>query len=100
MDNHSFQKLPELLERESSARMASEAARAAGTIAYQDTIFGMQASFKETTEDLNATIGQLNETIGVLLEENRLLRGQKKNSGNSSVSPSKDENRQHRTSSL
>lgn len=100
MDNHNFQKLLELLERESSALISCEGARAAQAIAYQDTISGMQASFEETIKDLNATIGQLNETIGVLLEENRLLKGPKKNSGNSSIPPSKDENRAPRTSSL
>ena len=89
MDHHNFQKLLELLERESCARIASEAARAAEHTAFQKTI-----------SDLNTTIGQLNKTIGTLLEENRLLKGPKKNSGNSSVPPSKDENRPPRTSSL
>lgn len=89
MDNHNFQKLLELLERESSARIASETARAAENKAFQQTI-----------ADLNTTIGQLNQTIGTLLQENRLLKGPKKNSGNSSVPPSKDENRPRRTNSL
>lgn len=89
MDNHNFQKLLGLLERESSARIASEAARAAE-----------HTSFQQTIADLNTTIEQLNKTIGTLLEENRLLKGPKKNSGNSSVPPSKDENRPRRTNSL
>ncbi|MCS3556571.1 MULTISPECIES: hypothetical protein [unclassified Sphingobacterium] len=55
MDNHSFQKLPELLERESSARIASEVARAAENTAFQQTI-----------ADLNTTIGHLNITKGTL----------------------------------
>src|SRR5690606_13465724 len=89
MEHHNFQKLLELLERESCARIASEAARAAEHTAFQRTI-----------SDLNTTIGQLNKTIGTLLEENRLLKEPKKNSGNSSVPPSKDENRPPRTSRL
>jgi transposase len=89
MDNKDFLKLVELLERESAARMASEAARASENVLFQQTI-----------QDLNATIARLNETIGTLLEENRLLKGPKKNSGNSSIPPSKDENRPQRTNSL
>ena len=89
MDNKDFLKLVELLERESAARMASEAARTSEN-----------AIFQQTIQDLNATIARLNETIGTLLEENRLLKGPKKNSGNSSIPPSKDENRPQRTNSL
>ena len=59
-----------------------------------------RASFGQKIADLNATIIQLNETIGNLVEENRLLKTPKKNSGNSSVPPSKDENRPRKTSSL
>lgn len=58
------------------------------------------AAFGQMISDLNATIIQLNETIGNLLEENRLLRTPKKNSHNSSVPPSKDENRPAKTTSL
>lgn len=100
MDNKDFLKLVELLEKESSARIAAEVARAAETAAFQQTISDQNASFGQTIQDLNATIVQLNETIGRLLEENRLLKGPKKNSGNSSIAPSKDENRPQRTSSL
>ena len=100
MDNNDFLKLVELLEGESSARMASEAARAAENATFQQTISNQNASFGQTIQDLNATIKQLNETIGALLEENRLLKGPKKNSGNSSIAPSKDENRPQRTNSL
>lgn len=89
MDNSDFLKLVELLERESSARIASEAARVAENAAFQQMI-----------SNQNATINKLNETIGALLEEIRLLKGPKKNSGNSSIPPSKDENRPQRTSSL
>ncbi|MFS4474719.1 IS66 family transposase [Chryseobacterium sp. T20] len=89
MDNDNFQKLLELLERESSARIASETARLA-----ENTIF------QQTIAELNATIKELNETIGLLQEELRLSKGPKKDSGNSSVPPSKDENRPLRTSSL
>ena len=92
MDNRDFLKLVELLERESAARMASEAARVTENAAFQQTITEQNTSFGKTIQDLNATIQRLNETIGVLLEENRLLKGPK-NSGNSSVPPSKDENR-------
>lgn len=89
MDQKDFLKLVELLERESVARIVSETSRSSETAAFQQTIV-----------DLHATIRQLNETIGNLLEENRLLKGPKKNSGNSSVPPSKDENRPQRTNSL
>ncbi len=100
MDNKDFLKLVELLEKESSARIAAEGAKAAEISALSQIISEQNASFGQTIQDLNATIGQLNETIGRLLEENRLLKGPKKNSGNSSIPPSKDENRPHRTSSL
>ncbi|MET3113459.1 hypothetical protein AAKU52_001182 [Pedobacter sp. CG_S7] len=89
MDNKDFLKLVEILERESAARIASEASRISESTAFQQTI-----------KDLNSTIEKLNETIGSLLEENRLLKGPKKNSRNSSVPPSKDENRPQKTSSL
>src|SRR5690606_33111705 len=81
MDNKNFTKLVELLEQESAARIASETFRLAENAASQQII-----------SDLNATIKQLNETIGGLLEEIRLLKGPKKNSRNSSLPPSKDEN--------
>ncbi|HEY0175484.1 MAG TPA: hypothetical protein VGC08_03835 [Pedobacter sp.] len=83
MDNRDLLKLVDLLEKESSVRIASEVARAAENANFQQTNSDMQASFSQTIRDLNATIGQLNETIG-----------------NSSIPPSKDENRPQRTSSL
>lgn len=89
MDNKDFLKLVEMLERESAARIAAEASKTAEI-----------AVLAQTIQNLNATIVHLNETIGSLLEENRLLKGPKKNSGNSSVPPSKDENRPQRTNSL
>ena len=82
MDSRELLKLIDLLQQERVARIASDAA------------FGQMIS------DLNATIIKLNQTIGNLLEENRLLRTPKKNSGNSSVPPSKDENRPRKTVSL
>src|SRR5690606_37727432 len=78
MDNKNFTKLVELLEQESAARIASETSRLAENAASQQII-----------SDLNATIKQLNETIGGLLEEIRLLKGPKKNSRNSSQSSGK-----------
>lgn len=93
MDNKDFLKLVELLEKESSASSTAEGTKAAEIAAFQQTISEMQASFGQTIHDLNATIVQLNEAIGRLLEENRLLKGPKKNSGNSSIPPSRDENR-------
>ena len=89
MDSKEFLGLVEMLQQESAARTAEQAARAAD-----------QAAFQLTISELNATIRQLNETIGQLLEENRLLKSPKKNSRNSSVPPSKDENRLRKTSSL
>ena len=89
MDNKNFTKLVELLEQESAARIASETSRLAENAASQQII-----------SDLNATIKQLNETIGGLLEEIRLLKGPKKNSRNSSLPPSKDENSPPRTTIL
>lgn len=86
MDKGNFQKLPKLLERESSACIASENARAAES-----------TTFSQIIEDLNATIKQFNATIGVLQEELRLSKDPKKNSRNSSVPPSKDECRSKRT---
>lgn len=82
MDSKELLKLIDLLQQESLARAADRAA------------------FGQTIADLNATIIKLNETIGNLLEENRLLKTPKKNSGNSSVPPSKDENRSRKTTSL
>lgn len=67
MDNKNFTKLVELLEHESAARIASETSRLAENAVSQQII-----------SDLNATIKQLNETIGGLLEEIRLLKGPKK----------------------
>jgi transposase len=96
MDNTNFQLLLELLERESSARIASEEAR----VAENSARAAENSAFQQTIEDLNTTIKQLNDTIGLLLEENRLLKGPKKNSSNSSVPPSKDPNRPKRTNSL
>lgn len=87
MDNKDFLKLVELLEKESTARIASEASKAAEIAALSQIISDQHVSFGQTIQDLNATIGQLNETIGRLLEENRLLKGPKKNSGNSSIPP-------------
>ncbi|WP_286883888.1 hypothetical protein [Sphingobacterium sp. UBA5980] len=89
MDNTNFQLLLELLERESSARIAAEEARLAENVAFQQTL-----------EDLDRTIKQLNDTVGLLLKENRLLKGPKKNSSNSSVPPSKGPDPPKRTSSL
>lgn len=82
MDSSELLKLIDLLQQERVARIASDAA------------FGQMIS------DLNLTIIKLNQTIGNLLEDNRLLRTPKKNSGNSSVPPSKDENRPRKTVSL
>lgn len=82
MDSKELLKLIDLLEKEALARAADRAA------------------FEQTISNLNAIIIKLNETIGNLLEENRLLRTPKKNSGNSSVAPSKDENRPRKTNSL
>lgn len=59
MDNKDFLKLVELLERESTAGMTSEAARTSETVLFQQTI-----------PDLNPMIERLNDTIGTLLEEN------------------------------
>lgn len=67
MDNKNFTKLVELLEHESAVRIASETSRLAENAVSQQII-----------SDLNATIKQLNETIGGLLEEIRLLKGPKK----------------------
>ncbi|QQD16193.1 IS66 family transposase [Sphingobacterium sp. UDSM-2020] len=96
MDNTNFQLLLKVLERESSARIAAEEARALDNSARS----AENRKFQQTIEDLNKTIKQLNDTIGLLLEENRLLKGPKKNSNNSSIPPSKDPNRPNRTSSL
>ncbi|MEN5058455.1 hypothetical protein [Sphingobacterium kitahiroshimense] len=86
MESDKFLKLIELLERESAARVASEAARISENLVFQQTILDMQASNQQI-------IQQLNTTIGILMEEIRLLKGPKKNSHNSSIPPSKDENR-------
>ena len=79
MDNAELLRLLEFLQKE-SARRAAES--------------------MQTIRNLNATIEQLNGTIGTLLEEIRLLKNSKKNSRNSSVPPSKDENRLKKTTSL
>lgn len=103
MDNTNFQLLLDMLERESSARIALEQARAvenSARVASEEARIAENRVFQHTIEDLNNTIKQLNDTIGRLLEENRLLKGPKKNSNNSSVPPSKDPNRPKRTSSL
>ena len=67
----------------------------------------LHAAHQQSTEKLNQTIADLQRTIadqtatiGQLLEENRLLRSPKKNSRNSSIPPSKDENRPPKTKSL
>lgn len=82
MDSKELLRLLDLLEKES-------AARAADNVAFQQALAGQ-----------NAIIVHLNETIGKLLEEIRLLKTPKKNSRNSSVPPSKDENRPKKTNSL
>lgn len=82
MDSKELLKLVNLLQQESAARAADK------------------AELTQIVAGLNVTIGQLNETIGHLLEENRLLKTPKKDSRNSSVPPSKDENRPRRTTSL
>lgn len=93
MDSDKFLKLIEMLERESAARVASEAARISENLAFQQAISDIQASNQQTIRQLNETIIGLNATIGSLMEEIRLLKGPKKNSHNSSVPPSRDENR-------
>ncbi|WP_069658629.1 IS66 family transposase [Arcticibacter eurypsychrophilus] len=100
MDSKGFLKLAELLEQESVARIAAKASKASEIAALLQRISEQNASFGKTVQDLNATIQHLNETISILLEENKLLKGPKKNSGNSSVPPSKDQNRVQRTNSL
>lgn len=82
MDSNELLKLVSLLQQESAARAADK------------------ADFAQIIAGLNVTIGRLNETIGHLLEENRLLKTPKKDSRNSSVPPSKDENRLRKTTSL
>lgn len=82
MDSKELLRLIDLLEKESAARAAD------------------RTLFKLTISQLNATIEKLQETIGSLLEENRLLKAPKKDSRNSSVPPSKDENRPKKTNSL
>ena len=86
MDSDKFLILIEMLERESAARVSSEAARLSENSAFQQTILDMQTSHERTIQELNATIGKL-------MEEIRLLKGPKKNSHNSSIPTSKDENR-------
>ena len=89
MDSKELLKLIDLLQKESLARASDRA------------VFGQTISdLNGIIVKLNATIITLNETIGNLLEENRLLRTPQKNSGNSSVPPSKDENRLRKTTSL
>lgn len=82
MDSKELLRLINLLEKEAAARAAD------------------QIAFRLTISELNATIGRLQETIGNLLEENRLLKTPIKNSRNSSIPPSKDENRLKKTNSL
>lgn len=82
MDSKELLRLVNLLQQESAARAADK------------------AELSRIISTLNATIGRLNETIGNLLEENRLLKNPKKNSRNSSIPPSKDENRPKKTNSL
>ena len=82
MDSNELLRLVNLLQQESAARAADK------------------ADFMQVVASLNVTITKLNETIGTLLEENRLLKTPKKDSRNSSVPPSKDENRIRKTSSL
>jgi len=89
MDSEKLLELIELLQQESAARKAEQASRAAA-----------EASLLQTISDLNSMVKHLNTTIAKLIEENRLLKSPKKNSGNSSVPPSKDENRPQKTSSL
>jgi transposase len=82
MDSNELLRLVNLLQQESAARA------------------GDKAELMQIITGLNVTIQQLNETIGRLLEENRLLKTPKKDSRNSSVPPSKDENRPKKTISL
>ena len=56
MDSKELLRLIDLLEKESAARTADHIA------------------FMLTVSELNATISKLHETIGNLLEENRLLK--------------------------
>ncbi|MET3114902.1 hypothetical protein AAKU52_002642, partial [Pedobacter sp. CG_S7] len=80
MDNKDFLRLVDLLEKESFARIAAESVKTAEIAALSQIISDQNTSFGQTIHDLNATIVQLNHTIGRLLEENRLLKGPKKNS--------------------
>ncbi|KKX46977.1 IS66 family transposase [Sphingobacterium sp. JB170] len=93
MDNDKFLVLIDLLEKESAARLSAESSKALEIESMRQIIASMQVSFNQIIEDLNLTITDLNATIGTLLEQNRLLSAPKKNSGNSSIPPSKDENR-------
>ncbi len=93
MDSDKFLKLIEMLARESAVRIACEATRISENLVFQQTISDVQASNRRTIQQLNETIIALNATIGSLMEEIRLLKGAKKNSRNSSIPPSKDENR-------
>lgn len=79
MDQAELVRLLELLQKESAARATDS---------------------MQTIANLNTTIQELNKTIGTLLEEIRLLKNSKKNSRNSSIPPSKDENRPKKTTSL
>jgi len=89
MDSKELLRLVDLLQQETSARRAEQASRAA-----------IESALGQTISDLNATIKQLTASIADLIEENRLLKNSKKNSGNSSIPPSKDQNRPAKTSSL
>lgn len=89
MQSKEFLRLVELLEEVSASRKAEQASRAVA-----------EAAFHQTISDLNATVQRLTASIAELIEENRLLKNPRKNSGNSSIAPSKDENRPVKTNSL
>lgn len=59
MDSGKYLKLIEMLEKESAARVASEAARKSENLAFQQTILDMQTSNQQIIQQLNATIGSL-----------------------------------------
>lgn len=89
MQSKEFLRLVELLEEVTASRKAEQASRAI-----------TEAAFHQTISELNTTVQRLTASIADLIEENRLLKNPKKNSGNSSIPPSKDENRPVKTSSL
>lgn len=86
MHNNDFLKLVEMLKKELAARVSEN-------LSFQQTILDIESSHQQTIRELNETIPGPHATIGVLLEENRLLKCVKKNSCNSSIPLSKDENR-------